>query len=252
MKRQRMILCLITMGALFFGGCMAGCSESVVSEDIGTGSIYSEMLVEVTSSGDTEVTVELNVGSRTGPNIELSAGDRLTASMLGTTQPLNIRTSWPHGVEYETLLAGNPPGEVVTIAFERDDFVDAPNSEVEVPETFSIMAPAAQEQFSMQDEISLEWTPAGTQDEMLISFEILCQEGDDRVGDTINFTRTDSGLEVFRVEDLIGDWEITSAYACGADIVITRKHTGIVDPGYGKGGEIFSLRSESVSVQLNP
>lgn len=248
MKRRLLILCLTLIGATL----LAGCQEPHPITEIGTGAIYAEMLVDVTRGGDTKVTVELNVTSRSGANIELSSDDRLTATMLGTTQTLDIRTSWPYGVEYQTLLTGSPPGEVVRIALERGEGLDAPNSEVELPQAISIAAPADQEQFSLQDEISLEWTPAGTQDEILIAFEITCQEGDDRVGDDINFTRTDSGMEVFPVGDLIGDWQLTANHTCEAEIIITRKHAGIVDPNFGRGGEIYSLRSESVSIQLNP
>jgi hypothetical protein len=232
-------------------GLLTGCCEEPIDSDIGTDSIHADMLLTC-ADNSTEVRVKLSSSQSTGADIYLSQGDELIATANGQSQTLAEEQLLFNVVQHTTTFDVDDPGTQVTISFERSNYVSAPNSTILLPEHLTIQTPQPGQTFTRQDNIPLSWDPSGTPEEIDVQFTVTCHAGNDTSSRTRYFTTGDSGSTAYAIADLLSEWEDLDASAtCTADITLTRRTTGSLDPAF-RGGGIVAQRADTVSVEIAP
>lgn len=229
------------VGLLAVGVALAGCSEDVDSDDVGTDAVYANISVVATGDGTSTVTTYLRVG---GPNsntyLDLTDYDALIAYVNGTSKGMSQSgngyvTTFPYEAEdtpYRVSFVRTPPpdGECAGRS--------APNSTVDLPAPFGLTSPVQDSSISRASALSIQWSASGETDAMSFSVDAPCLQyyADNIENDNGSFTIPANTLMV------VG----SSNAACTATLTVHRTRDGELDPNYGEGGTINASQRRAV------
>ena len=176
-----------------------GCSD-VDSNDLRSSGFYATMAL--TSSGDSQTNVRACLATSSdlfADDIELSAGDNLTATANGITKTLM------RDICYENIFDFDDGGTEFVISLNRDVGVDMPNSNVVLPEKFSILMPSTNVTFNSGESITVTWSPVVGSKTIDVSYSGDCVSSVDGV--SIHFGRgytiNDTGIHTVLVDDIL-------------------------------------------------
>lgn len=231
---KRLFYILIVSGAL--GAC-----SSTTSDNVATEGINADIDVFANGSGRTRVDVEFEVGDGIGAtSLELAPGDRLTATANGIQRTLTEDESIIGRFRYETTFDFDDAGTVFTVSFSRDNGVNAPNSNVALPDGFIVQSPQSNDVFSQAEDIPIEWTPNGTMIRPDIDVTLSCTTtGGIVFSDTEDVTiGGDTGVASLPVASVIPIGTLDTTRLCEGEVHFSRWRRGSLDPAYGEGGNI--------------
>jgi len=248
------------IGRLALSGILAslllsGCSEDVNSEDIRTSGIWAGINVTSTSVDRAEVEVALKVGGgNSNTYINLTGGDTLTASINGGS-PQKLGAYMPDALNpaykiYTAYFYGSDAGLAnsnFTIAFDRPNDTNAPNSIVTIPATLANFTHNAGTTSVSRaaDAITFNWTPgsAGTKTLTLII------DGSCITRQTITGISDAAGTYTVNAPLLNKLGDTTS---CVAIAELSINQLGTLDGAYGEGGYIKAHKIVTTSFTSIP
>ena len=219
---------------------MAACS-STTSDNVATEGINTDIDVFANGSGRTFVDVEMEVGDGLGgTSLQLAPGDRLTVTANGIQKSMIEDASVIGRFRYEATFDFDDAGTLFTVAFSRNNGVNAPNSNVTLPEGFVVQAPQTNDVFSIADDIPIQWTPNGTTITPDIDVSLTCTTTSGvQFTDSENVTiNGDTGVASFPVAAVIPIGTLDETRLCEGEVHFSRWRRGNLDPAYGAGGDI--------------
>lgn len=245
---SKLLSVLAILGVVLSYGC-----TDIDSEDLRTSGFHSTIRLSATGNDQTTVRVYLNTSSALfADEIDLSAGDQLTATANGVTQTLS--SSDP----YRTTFNFDDSDTDFVVSLDRQEDVDAPNSYVTLPEKFTIDTPSKYQIFNSGESITLNWTPPINSGLVVITYDgncILSSSGLNR-NFYASFTINDTGTHTVLVNDVLNVYGNLSAFetntGCITKVEIVRSNTGVLDPNYGRGGVITATQTREVDLILSP
>lgn len=220
---------------------IAGCSNTS-SENVTTQGIHADIDVVASGNGSTVVTAELEVGTdgigRT--SLELTGGDSLTVMANGMQKTMIEDSSVLGRFRYTASFDFDDADTVFTVAFNRDNGTDAPNSTVALPPGFTVLSPTSNDVFTTTDDMPIAWMPSGTAIVPSIYVTLSCTLSSgisiadvDRVS-----ISADSGAASLPVAAVIPPGSLDTSRLCEGEVELMRWRRGDLDPGYGEGGQI--------------
>jgi hypothetical protein len=226
---------------------LCGCSNTS-SENVTTQGIHADIDVFANSSGMTAVDAELEVGSgglgRT--SLELGPGDTLTVTANGIQKTMTEDMSVLGRFRYIASFDFDDAGTMFTVSFTRDNGVNAPNSNVTLPDGFIVQSPQSSDVFDQADDIPITWTPAGTSIVPSIYVSLSCT-----TTSGIAFTDTesvalssDTGVASLPVAAVIPIGTLDTSRLCEGEVLFSRWRRGNLDSNYGEGGDITAEQIE--------
>ena len=219
---------------------MAACS-STTSDNVATEGINTDIDVFANGSGRTFVDVEMEVGDGLGgTSLQLAPGDRLTVTANGIQKSMTEDASVIGRFRYEATFDFDDAGTQFTVAFSRNNGVNAPNSNVTLPEGFVVQAPQTNDVFTTADDIPIQWTPNGTTITPDIDVSLTCTTTSGvQFTDSENVTiNGDTGVASFPVAAVIPIGTLDETRLCEGEVHFSRWRRGNLDPAYGAGGDI--------------
>mgnify|MGYP001604321251 FL=1 len=219
---------------------MAACS-STTSDNVATEGINTDIDVFANGSGRTFVDVEMEVGDGLGgTSLQLAPGDRLTVTANGIQKSMTEDASVIGRFRYEATFDFDDAGTQFTVAFSRTNGVNAPNSNVSLPEGFVVQAPQTNDVFTTADDIPIQWTPNGTTITPDIDVSLTCTTTSGvQFTDSENVTiNGDTGVASFPVAAVIPIGTLDETRLCEGEVHFSRWRRGNLDPAYGAGGDI--------------
>jgi hypothetical protein len=225
---------------------LCACS-STSSDNVATEGINADIDVFANGSGRTSVDVELEVGDGLGAtSLELAGGDRLTVTANGIQKPMTEDVSIIGRFRYEASFDFDDAGTMFTVAFSRDSGVNAPDSNVTLPEGFVVQSPQNNDTFSQAQDIPIQWTPSGTTITPDIDVSLSCT-----TTSGIPFTASrnvtlssDTGVASLPVASVIPIGTLDTTRLCDGEVHFSRWRRGNLDPNYGEGGDITAEHIE--------
>ncbi len=225
--------------------CASAACTKVESSSIRTAGMSALMSVSADGSGKSIASAQLLVDANGTDHIDLSAGDSLSATAGGQSQPMS-RSNFLNIVTYNTEFQNqDKDGTEYVIAFVRTGDTNAPNSKVTMPAPFAIQAPAANASLSRATDDIVVTYGGGTSDKMSwqASGDCITSAGQSISGDPGTFTIPKGMLKA----------EASKAMTtCVVSIGISRSRSGQVDPAYGHGGTITAQQARSISISSKP
>ena len=233
----------------------AGCSQTS-SENVTTQGVHADIRVIAEGNGATVVKVQLEVGSG-GPArtmIDLAPGDSLTATANGIQRTMTKDASIVGEIEYWTSYAFDDADTQFVVSFNRNNGVSAPNSNVKLPEGFTVLLPLSGTVFTRGQVIGVVWAPSGTAVVPSVSLTVDCVL---TTGVFISETRNlspaiDSGASSIAVSSVIPAGPIDTGQLCDATLYLSRQQFGNLDPNYGEGGRISAEHHKRATFLINP
>lgn len=255
---------------------MQGCfNDTDPSNDVDTSQTYLDMRVSASHTGRVSASVQLlNANPVPDNQINLSQGDELWFSYGGNIVQLvqanngNLFDGFAGLAEHVTQLNDGDEilyllwfgwligdnwyngfldevdGEIYYLSYLRNDFRDAINSFVTLPELFSITAPLANEQHSRANDIVVNWTPSGTASSVDISVYLNCNTGMMTSHRVFFSVGADSGSYTLSGGALMGS---STSGNCATTIEVAKSNSGTVDPVL-YGGAIAGERFDTVTI----
>lgn len=222
-------------------GLLAGCSESVESNDVRTSGIYPEFEVVADGGGDSEATARLKVGgNNSNTYLDLTGDDELTVTANSTERTMDEAS----GQRYRVAFEGDDGGTEFVFAFLRgDEDDDAPMSKVELPEPFTMMVETANA-VRGTDDVDLTWTEGGSGD---IDLTIR----GDCIFDDFNERTPDDGAHTISAAD-IHERGTKSDEECTVTVSLSRINSGDLDRAFTEGGEVTARQTRSGTFRSLP
>jgi hypothetical protein len=233
---------------------VAGCS-STTSDNVTTEGIHADIDVFANGSGTTVVDVELEVGTdglgRT--SLELVGGDALSVTANGIRKPMTEDASVLGRFRYIASFDFDDAGTMFTVSFSRNNGVNAPNSNVTLPEGFIVQSPQANDVFSQAQDIPIEWTPTGTTIVPDIHVTLSCTTmGGILFSDTDSVPlNSDNGVASLPVASVIPIGNLDASRLCEGEVHFSRWRRGNLDPNFGEGGDITAEHIERARFFVN-
>ncbi|AUX24992.1 hypothetical protein SOCEGT47_055330 [Sorangium cellulosum] len=201
-------------------GVLAGCTETLDSQQIRTGGISATLEAVAESASSTSVTATLKAGGdESNTYVILSGGDRISAEADGETVDMSAESA---GVYVARFKTGAEDTEF-KVLLDREDDDDAPGNAGTLPAPFDLEA-LPSEPASRGEDLTVAWSPSGTGDDMQIRVNGSCifSRTIDVGGDPGTYTIKAGTLESTREDE---------PETCDVDIVISRARSGVTDPG---------------------
>lgn len=234
---------ILLLGALTAG--LAGCSTSQ-SADIATDGIHADLSVTADGSGQSTAVAVLRAGDATSNDfIDLSAGDTLVATEGSNNAQTMVREDFANLIYYQAIFAVDSADTPFDIAFNRTNYVSAPNSAVTLPAPFVLTGPTENAGISRQSPITITWSGSGQADPMHWDANGDCIQA---VGADIS---SDTGTATIAAGTIVPQQGQGTA-SCTVTIHLSRTRAGTLDPAYGKGGEINAVQERSVDILSQP
>lgn len=209
---------------------LQGCSN-VESEDVATSGVNAQIRATADGSGSTQVRATLRVGGGTSNTfLDLSGDDVLEASYDQSAQAMS-REELLGAISYVTSFPVEAEGSEFVVALLRSVDDGAPDSRATLPAPFAISAPAAESVHSRGADVSLVWSPSGAADPMTWIANGPCVQARSGV------VAGDPGTLTLPAGTFVAH-ENQTGETCTVEVTLTRSRTGILDPGYGEGGEV--------------
>jgi hypothetical protein len=230
------------------------CTE-VDSEDVKTDGMFANYVARVKDNG-TSVEANLNVGggNANATNVELTGDDVIKATIGEKTLTLGknpefIDINDPH---YSAFFdEETDAGTEVVFAFERTSDESAPSSKVKLASAPAASGPAAA---TSRAEASVVVSfDAGADDEktsVTISGDCF-QSATDSVDGSGATSITFEASALKEPQPPEGE-EPEAPKSCEATITVQRSRTGSIDPAFGEGGLIQSIREETLTYTSDP
>jgi hypothetical protein len=219
-----------------------GCKETTSSEFIRTGGIAALIDITAEDADNSKVHVELRVGGdESNTFVILDGGDKLTAS-AGATETKDL-FSVAEGV-YEGKFATGKEVEF-TVAFDRTEDEDAPNSKGTLPPPFAMTSPMSDETHSRADDnVLVTWSPVPDSAATI-----------DVTGDCIfsESYSTTGALGMFTIPkaDLKSTDEM-KPLSCTVTVTVKCKREGKADVAYDDESHFFTYQTRSTSFTSAP
>ena len=176
--------------------------------------------------------------------MDLVSGDALTASQGEESSEMQ-KNNLGSMVWYETQFMSAAADTEFSIAFERAEDDNAPDSRVSLPAPFDLTVPAPDEEFFMSvDRISVAWNNT-SDDVMKLTVSGSCFFG---ISEELN---TDEGVYVIE-PTVLEPIDAGANETCVATVSLTREREGSVDAAFGEGGVFAGRQSRSVEILVRP
>lgn len=221
-----------------------GC-ESIESTDVMTDAIYAD-LVATSDGSSTHTAATLRLGGATSNTfVNLQGDDVLSVTAGGETKEMlegYVGDIYIYNADFELSEADTE------FIFSLDRSVDAgaPDSRCTLPEPLDVTAPAGGETFSRElDDLTITWTPSGEQDQIRVTVRGEC------MWDEVVDVNGDPGTLVITAGTILSLDDDNPA-ACNATVIVQRRRSGTLDPGYGEGGSIVGVQAREVSFRTDP
>jgi len=234
-------LCIL-IGAALLSGCSSTTSDNVTTEGIN-----ADIDVFANGSGRTLVDAELEVGDGLGgTSLQLVAGDRLTVTANGIQKTMTEDASIIGRFRYEASFDFDDAGTMFTVSFSRNNGVNAPNSNVTLPEGFVVQSPQSNDVFSQADDVPIQWTPNGTTITPDIDVSLSCATTGGVVFTASRDVATsgDTGVASLPIASVIPIGTLDTTRLCEGEVHFSRWRRGNLDPAYGEGGDITAEHIE--------
>jgi len=234
-------LCIL-IGAVLISGCSSTTSDNVTTEGIN-----ADIDVFANGSGRTFVDAELEVGDGLGgTSLQLVAGDRLTVTANGIQKTMTEDASIIGRFRYEASFDFDDAGTMFTVSFSRNNGVNAPNSNVTLPEGFVVQSPQGNDVFSQADDVPIQWTPNGTTITPDIDVSLSCTTTGGVVFTASQDVATsgDTGVASLPIASVIPIGTLDTTRLCEGEVHFSRWRRGNLDPAYGEGGDITAEHIE--------
>jgi hypothetical protein len=213
------------------------------SSDVLTSGIYASITAQSTGNGTTDVGATLYVGNPLGLNfVELTGDDQLlvkSGSMTKEMRETQLLGTVSHHVEFAT----DAEGAQFEVVFARSLDDGAPSSVATLPAKFSITT--ASQTASRAQAVSVAWTPSGTADNMSWT----------ATGDCIELESApmaDTGTATIPAGALKKRMAANTPDQCDVTITLMRSRAGMLDPHYGKGGEVRGIQARTLAITSTP
>jgi hypothetical protein len=227
-----------------------GCSaETTESKNVETDAIWAEF--KVSSDGQTvRVVAELNVEGSFGNNLKLSQGDKLYATVNGTSKDLEEDIDFLD-VDYQAYFNETASRTTYSITLAREASKQRLISTVQLPDNFRIYAPQDNQVFDYRDTNYISWQGLNSDRTIDLSYKLNCTSNQ---GGTFSATGqikavADNGNSGFAFHEVEGlkDTSINRTKPCYVTLFLNRKNEGIVDSKYKPGSRIYSEQTRKVS-----
>ena len=264
---RRRLIAPLTLATTFVGACSGG--DTAGTSDGGQGGtpiatreMYISAIVEAEDDVTAEVSVSLHNGDPLfGTEFLLTGGDALSACVGVQCSPL---TREPPLSDYEAELP-YAAETAYTISLTRATGASAQNSVVTLPVPFTILAPAPGLHVTDGDSVTVQWAPAGADDDVDVWAQTRCKHVNrslyvpvllpsirrGRLAENVDSgtivadvnTILDSGWMLFPWDDPI--------VRCDIVIEIFQERVGTIDTPFG-GGNILGRVSRTVTLDYTP
>lgn len=243
---------LVAIGAMAVF-TIAGCSNTD-SENVTTQGISADIEV-LAEEGISTVSVRLEVGSGFGGTVlELSPGDTLTTMANGIQQTMIKDVDLFGDIEYKTSFPFDDFNTQFTVAFSRQNGINAPNSNVRLPEGFNVISPTPTTIYAYDDTVDIVWAPSGSVYVPDIRIAVACTMADGLVlTNTTNVpVASDTGSAQMPVAPLPPFGAKNTSQLCEGTIIFSRSRSGFLDPNYGEGGRIAAHQYHESRFFIDP
>ncbi|WP_437619607.1 hypothetical protein [Sorangium sp. So ce1151] len=209
----------MAMFGLAASGLLAGCTETLDSQQLRTRGISATLEATAKSASSTDVEATLKAGGdESNTYVVLSAGDRIAAKAGDKQVTMSAESSG----EYLAHFNIGEGGTEVQVLLDREEDDDALNNTGTLPEPFDLEA-LPEEPVSRAEELTITWSPSDSGDDMVIHVD----------GDCIFSKRFDVGGDpgTYTIDaDELDATNDEKAESCDVDVVIRRSRTGTTDP----------------------
>jgi hypothetical protein len=234
---------------------VCACSNTA-SENVTTEGIRADIDVFSDGAGRTLIDVQLDVGSNGigSTSLELSPGDTLTVTANGIQKTMIEDASILGEFSYEASYDFDDGGTMFTVSFARNNGINAPNSNVVLPDGFIIQSPTSNDIFGPADSIPIVWSPSGTSVLPTGQVSLSCF-----LNSAVMITETnvvtigaDTGVANLPVAAVIPVGLLDTSRLCEGEVRLSRWRRGNLDPNYGEGGDITAqqIKSQQFFVDL--
>ncbi|MCF7516485.1 hypothetical protein L3V43_23195 [Pseudoalteromonas sp. L23] len=220
-KTFKRLMTAVSMSVLF-----TACTSETESDLLKTSAISAD--ISVNSNGErTRIVAELNVGDSFGSNVNLSDGDSLKAIVNGQAIPL-IKDTDILDIDYEgksSVVAGNSQ---FTIRLDRKK-EDNASASVELPLSFSILAPDTVKTFQYDENIKIitDGIDSSSETSLIVSYSCPNKTGGLLTGSfSTNFGNSTHTTFNAKSVNLIDIEQVANAKSCEFDIEIQRIRIG--------------------------
>ena len=222
--RRHIIIALIT-------GMLGTACHRIDSENIPTDAVKADIQITAHELGATSVKATLKLENEALTYLQLSPGERLTASVDGIDTVM-----FPSSFSYYASLPNRDRESLFRIGFERTRFGSAPDSFVMLPRPFNLYVFG--ETDGRSDQIAVEWDVLSS-DPMRIRIDGPCMHPYEY--DIAPFE--DDGLHIVPLDHLpvFSRW---SGGRCHLEISVERSRSGELDPALS-GGSITAIQSRT-------
>ena len=220
--------------------------ESVDSTDVETSGMYADIRATASGDGQTATTVTLRVGgAASNTYVQLNGDDTLTATFGDESQQMgdnHLGDAWWYSAWFDV----EQEDSTFTFSLERTTSESAPASTASLPALFEIAAPEADTAYSRTgDDITVSWSPSGTQDEMVL------QVGGDCAWTFDQEITGDPGVAVVEAGSVTSpDGRVDET--CTGQITLIRRRVGTIDPAFGEGGLSYGQQTRVLDIMLEP
>lgn len=235
--------------AIPFIALLSGCStETTESKNVATEAIWADF--KLTSDGqEVRVVAELNVGGKLGNNLKLSQGDKLYATVNGTSKDLVEDIDFLD-VDYQNYFRETASRATYSITLQREASKQRLISTVQLPDNFKIFAPQDNQVFNYRDTNYISWQGLNSEKSIDLDYSLNCtnsQGGTYRSSGQIK-TVSDNGNTEFTFHEIEGlkDTQINKTNPCYVTLYLTRKNDGIIDSKYKSGSRIYAQQVRKV------
>ena len=222
---------------------LVGC-ESVESSDVKTSGMYAQFTAQADGSGSTRTEAILKVGGSTSNTfVQLAAGDELTVAGGGAEQAMseqNLGDLYSYTADFDF----DEVGTEFTFNLERAADESAPSSVATLPAALDITAPAEDAIVSRSgDALTITWSGSGEAEDMEVTVT-----GDCFVA---YWKPVDDGGQHIIDAGTMESFEGNDDEACDAEVTVTRKSTGTLDPAFGE-GTVTGEQIRTVKIRMDP
>ncbi|MGI5863527.1 MAG: hypothetical protein ACOX6T_15935 [Myxococcales bacterium] len=222
------------------------CSTKSASE-IDTSEMNARMRAIATGDGNTRVEVSLRDPSALLTFRQLTADDKLEASVAGETKQ-RVEHSLLGSVTYSATFGTDAAETEVRVSLSRSNGTNARDSSVRMPAPFTLQ-PLANESFSRAAPLTLRWSSAPSPDPLNLEISGECIESysADLGTGSSSFT-VPAGALVKRVDQEEGR---AISDECAITLTVTRAREGSVDRAF-HGGSFTAEQTRTVNAQSVP
>ena len=238
--------------------CLAavcGCT-STSTENVTTQGISADIDVFADGAGRTFVDVKLEVGSGGigGTSLRLGPNDSLTVRASGVQQNMTEDASIFGEYSYFTTFGFDDANTVFTVSFNRANGMSAPNSNVALPNGFTVTSPSSSDVFGTGDTIPIIWSPSGTSIVPSVFVRLSCTltSGLTTVDVETITLGSDNGIASLPVASVMPIGTLDTSRLCDGTVELARWRSGNLDPNYGEGGQIDAEHAKVTQFFVNP